>query len=415
MLIGAVMGFWTVQRVHAGAAVTLFAAVLVAAIAGAAMALIHAFMVITLRANQIVSGLALTIFAGSVGLSSYLGSDLNLADLPAAHTFHAVFPKSMQAWPVVGPIVFAQNALVYLSWLCVIGVSYYLMHTRPGLNLRAVGEAPGAADAMGISVTKYRYAHTLVGGALQASPGRRCARTDAAVVNGSPAAWAGSRSARNLRVLAPGAVSRRRVLLRLAAGARARVAGAQHLTRPDRALDERVAVHRDDRRARVRLVARRCAPTRRARRARHLVRAGGSVTNRRGTRRRRSRSGRRLALPPAAPQRTSSSSGSRSASPASANDRHRLLRHRGRGARAPRRERRRQVDALAHPQRALPPGRGRDPAGRRAGRVPLPARRDRRRRVHGAPALPARRALHRGRKSDPRRPPRCRTQLPAPS
>jgi simple sugar transport system permease protein len=166
MLIGAVMGFWTVQRVHAGAAVTLFAAVLVAAVAGAAMALIHAFMVITLRANQIVSGLALTIFAGSVGLSSYLGSDLNLADLPAAHTFHAVFPKSMQAWPVVGPIVFAQNALVYLSWLCVIGVSYYLMHTRPGLNLRAVGEAPGAADAMGISVTKYRYAHTLVGGAF---------------------------------------------------------------------------------------------------------------------------------------------------------------------------------------------------------------------------------------------------------
>ena len=57
------------------------------------MAAIHAFLVITLRASQIVSGLALTIFAGAVGLSSYLGNDLNLADLPATHTFHAVFPK----------------------------------------------------------------------------------------------------------------------------------------------------------------------------------------------------------------------------------------------------------------------------------------------------------------------------------
>ncbi len=84
MLVGAVMGFWAVQRVHATTAVAACcAAILVAAVAGAAMAAIHAFLVITLRASQIVSGLALTIFAGAVGLSSYLGNDLNLADLPA--------------------------------------------------------------------------------------------------------------------------------------------------------------------------------------------------------------------------------------------------------------------------------------------------------------------------------------------
>jgi simple sugar transport system permease protein len=166
MLVGAVMGFWTVQRVHAGAAVALTAAVLVAALSGAAMALIHAFLVITLRANQIVSGLALTIFAGAVGLSSYLGNDLNLADVPASHSFHAIFPSSMQSWPIVGPIAFGQNALVYLSWACVAAVAYYLARTRPGLNVRAVGEAPGAADAMGIDVAKYRYAHTLAGGAF---------------------------------------------------------------------------------------------------------------------------------------------------------------------------------------------------------------------------------------------------------
>ena len=166
MLVGAVMGFWTVQRVHAGAAVTLILAVAVAAFAGAAVALIHAFLVITLRASQIVSGLAVTIFAGAAGLSSYLGNDLNLADVPANQTFHAFFPGTMQNWPIVGPIVFGQTPLVYASWLCVVAVAYYLARTRPGLNVRAVGEAPGAADAMGINVVAYRYLHTLAGGAF---------------------------------------------------------------------------------------------------------------------------------------------------------------------------------------------------------------------------------------------------------
>jgi simple sugar transport system permease protein len=166
MLVGAVMGFWTVQRLHAGAGVSLAAAVGVAGLAGAAMALIHAFLVITLRASQIVSGLALTIFAGAAGLSSYLGNDLNLADQPARHAFRPVFPTSVQHWPVVGPILFGQNVLVYASWALVVFVWLYLSRTRPGLNVRAVGESPGAADAMGIDVAAYRYLHTLAGGAL---------------------------------------------------------------------------------------------------------------------------------------------------------------------------------------------------------------------------------------------------------
>jgi len=166
MLVGAVMGFWAVQRLHATTGISLAAAIGVAAIAGAAMALIHAFLVITLRASQIVSGLALTIFAGATGLSSYLGNDLHLADNPARHAFHAVFPSSMQRWPIAGPILFGQNVLVYASWGCVVAVWLYLSRTRPGLNVRAVGESPAAADAMGINVTAYRYAHTLAGGAL---------------------------------------------------------------------------------------------------------------------------------------------------------------------------------------------------------------------------------------------------------
>ncbi len=166
MLVGAAMGFWIVQRVDGGSGPALAAGIAVAALGGATMALIHAFLVITLRASQIVSGLALTIFAGAGGLSSFLGNDLNLADNPASHHFGAVFPESMRDWPIAGPIVFGQNVLVYASWGCVLLVGFYLWRTRPGLNLRAVGESPAAADAMGINVITYRYAHVLAGGAF---------------------------------------------------------------------------------------------------------------------------------------------------------------------------------------------------------------------------------------------------------
>jgi len=166
MLVGAVMGFWAVQRVHGGSAVALATALGVAAFAGAVMATIHAFLVITLRANQIVSGLALTIFAGAAGLSSYLGNDLDLAGSPARYQFQEIFPEPLRDLPVVGPVIFGQSILVYASWLLVVVVALYLTRTRTGLNVRAVGESPAAADAMGINVAAYRYAHTLVGGAL---------------------------------------------------------------------------------------------------------------------------------------------------------------------------------------------------------------------------------------------------------
>lgn len=166
MLVGAVSGFWAVQHVGGTGSTSLAGALVVAALAGALMALIHAFLVITLRANQIVSGLALTIFAGAAGLSSYLGNDLDLSGAPAEHAFAPVDLFGLGSLPVVGPIIFDQSVLVYLSWVCVAAIGFYLARTRPGLNVRAVGESPGAADAMGIDVTAYRYAHTLVGGAF---------------------------------------------------------------------------------------------------------------------------------------------------------------------------------------------------------------------------------------------------------
>jgi len=166
MLMGAVMGFWAVERVPGPTALILAASIGVAALAGAVMAAIHAFLVITLWANQIVSGLALTIFAGAAGLSSYLGNDLQLSGKPANHQFQEVLPSSWQNLPVVGPIIFGQSLLVYASWVCVVLVALYLTRTRLGLNLRAVGESPAAADAMGVNVSRYRYAHTLIGGAF---------------------------------------------------------------------------------------------------------------------------------------------------------------------------------------------------------------------------------------------------------
>jgi general nucleoside transport system permease protein len=166
MLVGAVMGFWTVQRLDVTSQVSLAAAIGIAALAGAAIALIHAFLVITLRASQSASGLAITIFAGAAGLSAYLGNDLDLANSPARHHFTEIDVFGLADLPIVGPILFGQSVLVYASWACVVLVAIYLARTRPGLNVRAVGESPASADAMGVDVTAYRYAHTLVGGAL---------------------------------------------------------------------------------------------------------------------------------------------------------------------------------------------------------------------------------------------------------
>jgi ABC-type uncharacterized transport system permease subunit len=166
MLVGATMGFWGMQRAPGPTALVLLLAVLTAAFAGLVLAAIHAFLVVTLRASQIVSGLALTIFAGGLGLSSYLGNDLGLADVPPKHQFSDIDVLGLKHLAVVGPVLFHQSALVYASWALVVLVALYLARTRLGLNVRAVGESPGAADAMGIGVVRYRYAHVLAGGAL---------------------------------------------------------------------------------------------------------------------------------------------------------------------------------------------------------------------------------------------------------
>src|SRR3989442_782042 len=131
-----------------------------------ATSMIHAVLAVSLRANQIVSGLALTIFAGAAGLSSYLGNIGHLGGHARLHEFKAVDLFGLGQTPILGPLVFHQNALVYASWLLVPLAMFYLYRTRPGLHVRAVGESPETADAMGVTVAAYRYVHTLIGGAL---------------------------------------------------------------------------------------------------------------------------------------------------------------------------------------------------------------------------------------------------------
>ena len=157
MLVGAVSGFM--------AAVTTgspWIGLLASMVAGGAVALIHAFLTITLRANQVVSGLALTIFG--TGLSGYLGKAY--IGIPVEKPFSPLPLGPLADIPFIGPIFFQQDALVYISYVLVVVIWYYMYHTRPGLNLRALGENPAAMDALGLNVFYLRYLYVVAGGTL---------------------------------------------------------------------------------------------------------------------------------------------------------------------------------------------------------------------------------------------------------
>jgi simple sugar transport system permease protein len=116
--------------------------------------------------NQIVSGLALTITFGAFGLSAFVGDSMDLAKPQTVPSFRDIDVLGLKDVPVLGPILFHQNALVYVGFVATAAVWWFLAKTRPGLDLRAVGETPGAADSVGIGVARTRYLATLVGGAF---------------------------------------------------------------------------------------------------------------------------------------------------------------------------------------------------------------------------------------------------------
>jgi len=163
MIVGAVSAF-----AAAFATESLLIGILAALASSAVLASIHAFLTITLRANQTVSGLALTIFGS--GLASFMGQRLGPEGRPLVGQIGPRFDRLpvplLSDFPIVGRAMFQQDLLVYLAYLLVPLSWFFLYKTRPGLHLRAVGEDPRAADAMGINVTATRYAYTILGGML---------------------------------------------------------------------------------------------------------------------------------------------------------------------------------------------------------------------------------------------------------
>ena len=130
-------------------------------VAGAVMSLVFAVLTLTLMANQVASGLALSIFG--VGLSAFIGKPYE------SETMVAVPPVRIPGLadiPVVGPALFDQQSLVYLSWLLFAGVAWFLYRSRAGLVLRAVGESPNSAHSIGYPVIHIRYLATIFGGAM---------------------------------------------------------------------------------------------------------------------------------------------------------------------------------------------------------------------------------------------------------
>lgn len=168
MIVGAVSGF--AAAYHTG---QVWVGVGAAMVAGAALALIHAFLSITLRAEQVVSGLALTIFG--TGLANYLGQRLGPGGKPLVGMigprFTQVPIEGLSGIPVLGASAFNQDVMTYISYLLVPLIWLFLHRTRPGLHLKAVGENPRTADAMGVSVSGTRYFYTALGGMLIALGG----------------------------------------------------------------------------------------------------------------------------------------------------------------------------------------------------------------------------------------------------
>jgi general nucleoside transport system permease protein len=158
MLIGAMSAFST--TIATG---NPWLGVCVAMICAGLISQIHAFIVITLQADQVVSGLSLT-FLGA-GISLVLGEGLSKAGTVALLPDFSI--PLLASIPIIGKIFFtSQSVLVYVGYLLVPLAWYYINHTRPGLHLRAVGEYPSAADALGINVFRLRYFYVFVGGML---------------------------------------------------------------------------------------------------------------------------------------------------------------------------------------------------------------------------------------------------------
>ncbi len=166
MLLGASFSF--VAGMASGSPVL---ALLAGMAAGGAGALIYAFLTVSLRANQVVSGLSLTIFG--TGLANFIGMTVTGQTLSTNVTsfFQRVNIPLLSNIPVIGQALFNQSVLVYFGYAAAVLMWIYLGRTSMGLRARAVGENPGAADAAGIRVNAQKYLHISIGGILAGMAG----------------------------------------------------------------------------------------------------------------------------------------------------------------------------------------------------------------------------------------------------
>jgi ABC-type uncharacterized transport system permease subunit len=156
MLVGAVAGF-------IGAVVTgsIFVGFVFAIVAAVLMSLIFGVLTLSLLSNQVATGLALTIFG--IGLSAFIGLGY------VGNTITGLTPIAVPVLsdiPVLGPLLFKHDAVIYLSLVAFVGVSWFLYRSRAGLILRAVGESHDAAHALGYPVIRIRYLAVMFGGAM---------------------------------------------------------------------------------------------------------------------------------------------------------------------------------------------------------------------------------------------------------
>jgi len=156
MIIGAACGFAV-----AAESGNLWLGVLVSMLAGAGASAIFGVLTLTFQANQVAAGLALTIFG--IGASAYIGLDYTSVALTGIQPVHI---PGLSDLPIIGPLVFSLDPLLYLSFVAFALVSWFLYRTKAGLALRGIGEAPDSAHAIGYPVIAIRFAAVLFGGAM---------------------------------------------------------------------------------------------------------------------------------------------------------------------------------------------------------------------------------------------------------
>ncbi len=156
MLMGAVVGFLAVFHSE-----SLLVGFTMAAFAGVLMALLFGFIALNLNANQVATGLALTIFG--TGLSAFIGADYEGKTINSLASLSIPWLSQI---PLLGKILFSQDIIVYFSFSAFIGIYMFFKKGRAGLTVRAVGENPDAANAIGLNVKQTRYFAIMFGGAM---------------------------------------------------------------------------------------------------------------------------------------------------------------------------------------------------------------------------------------------------------